>query len=323
MRGIAPWALVVVLAWSGLAHAEDPWKVGVSEKQRADAQRLLEQGNTLFFEKKYPEALKKYEEAVGVWNHPAIRFNIVRCLIQLERPVEAFDNLEGTLKYGAAPLEDAVYSEALNYQKLLANQIGHLDVSCTQAGAKVSLDGQTVIASCPGKASQRVKPGTHQVVAIREGFLTQTIDAKVVGGEHDSVDVKLVPLDGAARITRRWAVWKPWLVFGGGLALVGVGAGLQFIASSNLDSFDRQITASCASHACDPAAEPAKSLIEDRDRAKRENRVAVGMIAVGAAATVTGGVLLYLNRTYTVYEKAHLEFTPSSGGATVGLRGAW
>lgn len=323
MRGIAPWALVLVIGWAVPARAEDPWKVGVSEKQRRDAQALLEQGNTLFFEKKYPDALKKYEEAVATWNHPAIRFNIVRCLIQLERPTEAFDNLEKALVYGAAPLEDAVYSEALNYQKLLAKQIGHLDVSCAQAGAKVSLDGQTVIASCPGKASQRVKPGTHQVVGIKEGFLTQTIDAKVVGGEHEIVDVKLVPLAGAARITRRWAVWKPWVVFGGGLALVGVGAGLQFIASSNLDSYDRQITASCPVHACDPTTEPAKSLLADRDRAVRENRIAIGTIAVGAGAAVLGGVLLYLNRTYTVYEKTHLELAPTNGGAQVSVGGAW
>ena len=323
MRGIAPWALVVAMAWAAPARAEDPWKVGVSERQRRDAQVLLEQGNALFFEKKYPEALKKYEEAVATWNHPAIRFNIVRCLIRLERLTEAYDNLEKALEYGAAPLEEAVYSEALNYQKLLEKQIGHLDVSCTQAGARVSLDGQTLIASCPGKASQRVKPGTHQIVAVQEGYLTKTIDAKVVGGEHDSVDVKLVPLAGAARITRRWAVWKPWVVFGGGLALVGVGAGLQFISSSNLDSYDRQITASCALHACDPKSEPAKSLLEDRDRALRENRIAIGMIAAGAGATILGGVLLYMNRSYTVYEKAHVEFTPTSGGARVSIGGAW
>ncbi len=321
MRGIALVALVA-FAWPQLARAEDPWKIGVTEQQRVTAQKFLEAGNTLFLEKKYPEALKQYEAAVGAWNHPAIRFNIVRCLIQLERPAEAFDALEAALVYGAAPLEDSVYTEALAYRKLLANQIAHLDVSCTQAGTRVSIDGQIVIASCPGKASQRVKPGSHQLVGVKEGYLTQTIDAKVIGGEHETLEVELVPLSNAARVTRRWATWKPWLLFSSGLALVGIGGGLQYIASSNLDSYDRQITADCAARACNPATNPAVAqLVADRDRALVENKVALVSIGVGAAATLTGVVLLYMNRVHTVYERTRLEITPANSGATVTIMG--
>jgi len=58
----------------------------------------------------------------------------VRCLIQLDRAVEAAENLELALKYGAAPLEENVYAEAIAYQKLLANQVGEVAVKCEQPG---------------------------------------------------------------------------------------------------------------------------------------------------------------------------------------------
>ena len=143
-------------------------------RKRPSAQKLLEEGNALFLKKDYAQALEKYKAAVGSWDHPAIRFNMVRCLIQLDRPVDASDNLALALKYGAAPLEEAVYTEALSYQKLLANQIGDLDVTCEQAGVKVTLDGQPLL-DCPGKEHRRVAPGQHQLVGT-EGRLSHQDD---------------------------------------------------------------------------------------------------------------------------------------------------
>ena len=77
-----------------MAHADDqPWAVGVTDARKAGAQKLLEEGNALFLKKDYAQALEKYKAAVGSWDHPAIRFNMVRCLIQLDKPVEASDSL--------------------------------------------------------------------------------------------------------------------------------------------------------------------------------------------------------------------------------------
>src|SRR5262244_2857874 len=146
MRLVLGLAFIATVAIARPARADDqPWAVGVTDAQKKQAQTLLDQGNQLILEKKYADALDKYKAAVAVWNHPAIRFNMVRCEIQLQRPVDASDDLAQALKFGAAPLERATYEEALSYQILLANQIGDLDIHCEQQGVKVTLDGQALL----------------------------------------------------------------------------------------------------------------------------------------------------------------------------------
>src|SRR5436190_14285543 len=97
MRHLAQ-SLLAVLVMAATAHADEPatpqapqapWAVGVSAEAKITAQGHLERGNALFLERKYSEALEAYRQALAAWNHPAIRFNMVRCLIFLERPVEA------------------------------------------------------------------------------------------------------------------------------------------------------------------------------------------------------------------------------------------
>lgn len=190
--------LIVLLlcASPAVARPTPPWAVGVSEQNKQTAQRALDEGNALFLDKKYSEALAKYQAAVAAWDHPAIRFNIVRCLIQLDRQVEAADNLKLALKYGAAPLEDAVYNEALAYEKLLANQIGELSIECKQSGVVLTLDGQP-LATCPAREVRRVSPGPHQVLGRKEGFLPRAIEVVVLGGKQQEVKLELDP--GATR----------------------------------------------------------------------------------------------------------------------------
>jgi len=310
-------AVIALVASVSVAQADDqPWAAGVSEQQKADAKAKLDEGNALFLKKSYKEARAKYEEALKSWNHPAIRFNVVRCDIQLDDPIAAAENLTETLKYGSAPLDEAVYEEALSYQKLFATTIGDLDLSCSQEGAKVSLDGVVVIPTCPGKVSKRLKPASHQVVGEKAGYLTLTQTVKVVGGEHDSANVKLVPLAAAAKVTHKWATWKPWLVFGGSLAVVGIGVGLDVIASTTMHNYDTNVSSKCGTTGCNGMTmNPLSSDL--KDSATTYSHVAVGMISVGAAGVVVGGVLLYMNRAQTVYEKPQLEVAPTPGGAAI------
>jgi len=312
MQVRAALVLAFVVAAAAPARADDePWAVGVTAEQKATAKRLLDDGNARFLERDYAGALDKYREALRAWDHPAIRFNIVRCLIQLDRAVDASDNLALALKYGASPLAPTVYEEALAYQKLLAGQIGELDVACTQPGVAVTLNGQALL-RCPGREHRRVAPGRQQIVATGDGLMTQTIYVDMFGGKRAEADVTLLPLAKAATVIHRWATWKPWVVFGGGLGLVAIGGVFRLQATSDMNAYDREVARDCGVTGCTPAQLDTKL----RSRAELDNAIAIGAIAVGGVAAIAGGVALYVNRGQTVYD---VGVVPRGGGALVTL----
>ncbi|HUS32695.1 MAG TPA: tetratricopeptide repeat protein [Kofleriaceae bacterium] len=289
----------------------------MSEEQKANAKRALDDGNALLLDKKYVEALDKYTEAVAQWDHPAIRFNMVRCQIQLGKNLEAYENLEKALKYGADPLEETVYNEAIAYQKLLETQIGNIQVTCKQDGVKLTIDGQP-LASCPAQESRRLLAGPHQIVGQKPGLLPKTMDVVVVGGKPLGVDVKLDPLAKGAKIVHRWPGYVPWTVFGGGLALGAIGGLTLWAASTQLRSYDVFVDANCTSQCTD--AQLAQAKHDYYDPAQTKNNVGGTFVAVGAAAVATGAVMVYLNRGRTVYpDVAPL---PGGGGA-VSLSGTF
>ena len=316
-------ALAGVLAGTVPAQAQTPaWSVGVTDAQKAKAQKFLEAGNALFLDKKYAEALEQYKSAVGEWDHPAIRFNIVRCLIQLDKPVDASDNLKLALKFGAAPLEEAVYTEALAYDKLLANQIADLTIECTQPGVKLTLDGQH-LATCPAKEARRVAPGEHQVVGTHAGLLTRTVEVVAIGGKQQSFTIKLDPLAKAARVEHRWAQWVPWGVFIGGFAVGGFGVLFNFWSANDMENYDTLVARECPTVAC-PETDERRRVY---DSARDKNIAGVSLMVAGGAAIAAGGLMLYLNRGRTVYptsvEKMTPSITPMPGGAAFTLSGAF
>jgi hypothetical protein len=303
-----------LLAGAGAARADEPWAIGVTDEQKRQAQALLDEGNTRFLDGHYPDALAIYRRALAIWDHPAIRFNIVRCLIQLERPVEAYDELEQALRFGHRPLAEAVYQEALGYQKLLAGQIAELEVRCRQPDVAVTIDGQHVL-TCPGQARRRFAPGTHQVVARRAGYLTLTRDVIVLPAAPQQVDVTLVSMAAASVTVRRWAWWKPWAVVGGGAAVALIGGLVEWRASADYDEYDRVIAVECGQVGCDQ--EPAAAA-ELRARARLEDRIGVATLAVGGVGLAVGAALAVLNRGRI--ELPSVEIMPAAGGASAVVR---
>ncbi len=316
-----------VLVVTGLAtparsdsREQQPWTVGVSADQKAAARALLDAGNELFLARTYGEALEKYRAAVKTWDHPAIRFNIVRCLVQLEKPLDAYVELELALAYGAAPFDESIYSEALGYQKLLANQIGELEVSCKQPGVTLTLDGQPLPA-CPGTHSRRVLPGQHQIVGTKSGFVTKTVELVVLGSKHERTAIEVVPLTTLTRgahVEHRWPQWLPWTVFASGFALAGVAELIHLAAVSNQDDYRTLVTNTCPT-GCEPTALD-HSL---ESRAQLQNNIAIGVLSVGAATVITGGIMLVLNRGKTVYEAetptpaTRVQVTPTHHGGAI------
>ncbi len=264
-----------------------PWSVGVSDARKAEANRLLEQGNALFLDNKFSDALVHYRKAVAAWDHPAIRFNIVRCLIQLDRAVEAADNLQQALRYGDAPLEEAVYAEARAYEKLLAKQIGDVTISCTQRGVEVSLDGQK-LGACPLKEQRRLSPGKHQILGTGAGLLAHATEVFVIGGDVQAVDVSLRPVPrGEDGLTGR-SVGKLVLYAGGGILVASGGLALYAWRS-----YRGQFPDHCADSPTGgaPLCDDLGADALDRSRLFGDISTVAGV--VGAVAAVTGLVVLW------------------------------
>src|SRR5262245_7450577 len=88
-RGLWCSCVVAVSLWADLAGAQPaqhqdapkPWVVGISEAEQQVALAVFKEGNSEFEQARYAQALAKYRQAIKHWDHPAIRFNMVVCLV--------------------------------------------------------------------------------------------------------------------------------------------------------------------------------------------------------------------------------------------------
>ena len=296
--GVAVW-VAVALGTAGADPAGKPWATGVSDAEQTRALEIYRHGNTQFEDAHYTEALALYREALTHWDHPGIRFNMVVCLVNLDQPVEAYEDLGKALQYGAAPLGTANYEQGLTYKKLLLGQLATVEVKSEERGAEVTFDG-AVLFTAPGDVTKLVVPGSHQIVATKSGYSPATIPLVLLGGKTVVEDVKLTPF-APTRIVRRWAPWKPWLVLGAGAAVAIAGGILEVRAHDNYDSYDAGFTQTCPGGCGGPTQMPVPaSLASLEHRARVDNDVGVGMLVGGGVAVVAGLVGIYLAQPYAV-----------------------
>jgi len=297
---------VIVLA-SASSRADDaPWKQGVTLERQQAAQQLLEEGNTQFLERNYAAALAKYDAAIAIWDHPAIRFNKVRVLVALDRLVDAYENLELALKYGAAPLDENLYAEALSYQKLLEKQIATIVVTCTQNDVEVTLDGQPVL-TCPGKRIRHVLSGNHQLVGRTARYVTRTVDVVARGGKNEDVNVSLEEVETGPSV---WTSKRIIAVGAGAVAAASFGTGIVLgISAKNKQS-------EAYSFCPDPAV-PCADAARSNELVRSGHRLAIAadvMFGVGAVAAV-GAAVLWLRGAPA--SKDGVALVPSLTGVTV------
>jgi hypothetical protein len=309
------------LAHVSVAHGDtrdSPWSRGVTDAQKKTAQDLLEQGNQLMLASRFKEAVPIYERALASWDHPAIRFNLVKALIGLDKVLEASENLDKALAYGADPLEEQVYSDALNYQRLLKNQIATIEVRCDQPGVQVGLDGKVALASCPGSREIRVLPGQHSIVGAGPSFVTRVTSVTVIGGAHE---IEAIHLHVQGEEQRRWATWKPWVVVGSGAAIATAGVIFNVMARSERDDLHARTAAECGVRGCDADRYEELGLRTLEDRVTTYSTVSLIALGIGGASVIAGGVLVALNRVPT--EAPRVALQPSPTGITVTVGGSF
>jgi hypothetical protein len=327
--------VLVTLAALGIvptAHAQEepgpappvarPWANGVTEADQAKALEIYEAGNAAFAQAQYAQALAQYQQAIVYWDHPAIRFNMAVCDIQLGQPLEAYDNVTRSLAHGPAPLDQGKYDEGLNYQKLLRAQIVELKVVCTEPGAEVSLDGARLFTG-PGDTTRMVLPGRHQVVATKARFLTESRALDLVAGRSSLEEIQLVPLVSLTTTRRRFRPWVPWLVVGTGAAVALVGVPLQLEARSDLDAYDTAVAELCRPDPCAPTDPRLRGARDQKASAGLENQLAVGSFVTGGLVVAAGFALVLLNSPERVEDEGppagRIAVSPCLGPAEAGV----
>ena len=293
------------------AWADEPWEQGVPQAKRDQAQALFGEGNALFAQQAHQPALEKYKAAIALWDHPLIRFNMAVTLIRLDRILEAADDLDSALRFGAQPFTPELYRQAQDYQKLVAGRVGNIEASC-DAGAQVLLDGKPWFA-CPATKKLRVLAGEHVVVAEKPGYLTISRRIVVAGAATTSTKLVFVPLEAAVKLEYPAPRWLPWTTASVGVAVALSGLGLRFAARNQMDEFEADFRTRCPT-GCKPDYSDVPDLKQDRDSAQLKGDVAVTMMIAGGATAVGGAIWIWLNRPRRVMPT--MEVTPTNGGMT-------
>jgi tetratricopeptide (TPR) repeat protein len=311
------WLVIVLCASFGTARADqaEPWVVGVSADTQARANALFAEANALFAQQAHAPALEKYRAAIALWDHPLIRFNLAVTLIRLDRVLEAADELDRALRYGAAPFSKELYDQALDYQGLLKGRVGDLEIACAQAGAHVELDGKAWF-DCPGTKRQRVLAGEHAVVTERPGYLTSSERVVVPGGSRAHRDIKLVPLDSAVVLKYRFARWVPWTVGVAGLAIAGTGLAVYLSGKSQLDQFYGDLATTCPT-GCKLSDEPL--LANEKSSALFKGKLGDGLMIGGGVVALVGVALVLYDRPQRIVP--NVEVQPAAGGAVASFSG--
>ena len=297
--------MLCVLGLCSIARADDkPWAAGVSVENQKAAFVLYDDANKSFAQAEYKPALETYSKALALWDHPQIRYNIAVCLINLDRPVEALDNLEHAMQFGQAALGAELWNQGQSYKKLLAARVAEIQVDADE-GATISLDGKPLTVT-----QQRVLSGDHQIVVEKPKYQTETRAIRVNGGDHVTIKIEMKPMAVSRTLHRRWSRWVPYTVLSVGVAAALVGIPTLIASGNAYDRYDAAVAEYCPKGCI--AGQPSGDLVKSKlDTAKLENNVAFSLFVGGAAVAATGFFMVIANTPRLV--------TPVVGTDHVGL----
>lgn len=270
-----------------------PWAAGISPDRQKQALGVFREGNQQLNDGLFARASETYRKALEVWPHPAIHYNLALAQMNLDQPIEAFENFSKAIQFGDAPLQKDKLEHAKEYMLLLEKQIATIEVSCDKPGAKVSVDGKEVFVA-PGTYKSRVRIGRHTFVADKRGYTTR-INAPFIGpGENFRIELKLYTAEELTRYNRRWdATWMPYAVIGGGAAIGLLGVALELSAEASYNDYDRAVADCNMNNMGCQTSSDITSLRDSGDQKKMLGYVAYG---VAGAAVATGALLAILNR---------------------------
>ena len=318
--------LTLALPSWGADEPERPWAKGVPKDRQARAIALFREGNTALKESLFPKASANYRDALQVWDHPAVHYNLALALVNLDQPLEVHEHLTAALKFGPAPLDDDKFQQAQRYLALIERQLTKVKISCNFSGASVRLDGRPLF-TAPGKWEGQVRAGPHTMTASLEGFLSDERSMVLAGGDSQKFELRVYKSEELMEYRRAFSPAIPWTALGVGVAAVGAGAALHLSAAKEFSGYDSDVTA-CATGKSNFGCFPNSDVQSRRTSAQSLQTGGIALYAVGGAAVVASAVLFYVGRPIAYQRTVTVDaprvtvlplFSPSVTGAVAAL----
>jgi tetratricopeptide (TPR) repeat protein len=276
-------------------NASAPWEHNVSKERQQKAEQLFQEANAYMKEGRFPAAEAKYREALGVWEHPAIDFNLAQLLFRQGNLLAVHHHITRALRYGEAALGETRFKRALDLQASVERQLSRVEITCDVPGASVWLDEKQLL-SCPGRSESFELPGIHTLSTRKDGYPPNDRPRTLTAGKTTRLHIERIYDAPAMHVkTSRWPVWIPWTLVGTGVAVAGGGGFLHLKARSSYQRFDERVSR-CGATGCPP--DP--SLDQMVRRGDTFQWGALGAYAVGGAIATAGTVLVLLNRESSV-----------------------
>jgi tetratricopeptide (TPR) repeat protein len=274
-----------------------PWAQGVPQVNQAAANSHFLEGNVQLENGLFAKAIEKYEQALALWSHPSIHYNMALALVSLREPLKLHKHLTEALRYDGQPLDNNKVGRARDLLKLVEGQLVRLKVSCDVAGASVRMNGKELFVG-PGAYEEWVLPDDYTFTAVKEGYPLNERKRVPTAGEELVLDYKLYTMDEMTRGKRLWPAWRSWAVVGLGAAVAGGGYFFRQQAVGTYRQFDDAV-ANCSRDNPSLGCPSSTELLDQQSRGDVSNKRAVSAFAVGGAVAATGLVLVYVNRLQT------------------------
>lgn len=179
LRGVAVALALLLVAGTVQADA----------KAEREARALFKEANRLLAEKDYVSALDMFRAAYNRWPNPKILLNIGTTLRNLGRDAEAADAYEKYLREGKPDAKRKAEVDAI--LKELSVKLAKLRIEVNEPGARVLVDGK-VVGESPQAITLRVEPGTHTIVAEKQGYPAAAATVQISAGQERVVELRLV-----------------------------------------------------------------------------------------------------------------------------------
>ncbi len=303
--------LALAMAISAPAHAQS----NSADSDRANL--LFKKGKIAFNDGKYSDALRIYSEAWSLKQSPDIAANLAQTESELGKHRAAAEHFAFALAHLLPSTTDEQKKALADGLDIEKKEVGTLHVTLEPADAALSVDDAP--ATLPPSGDLFVEPGEHRCSVTREGYESSAQTVRVSKGGSQVLWIKLNGVGGAAAAAPGvnptstpplQATNPPGVdsgasnerslvpVFvGGGIAVLGIAAGVGFLLSGNSHGdkaaeLANQIPGQNGCGAGTPFAADCAALHSENQSGASARRLETASFVVAGAATVA--TIVYL-----------------------------